>query len=210
MSSQAPVGAGQGGLSELLMKAGEPFVAAQLRHPTVIALQTGGLDDAAARFWLEQDYLFLHEEIGVLTRLAWQAPREHQRELLRMACDVMEREIPGHRALSAPFGADLDHATMTLTTRSYTRWLTDAAADYGTGLAALLSGLWGYSTLGQRLQVPAEPRFARWVESYRQPGFPALAARFGGMLDEVKPEPHRALREFLTGMAHEIAFWSVQ
>jgi len=52
---------------------------------------------------------------------------------------------------------------MGLTTLSYTRWLTDAAADYGTGLTALLSGLWGYSTLGQLLKVPPEPRFSQWV-----------------------------------------------
>jgi thiaminase/transcriptional activator TenA len=155
MSSGATVAAPRASLSARLTGAGEPFVVAQLHHPTVIALQAGDLGDAAARYWLEQDYLFLQEEIGVLTRLAWQAPRAHQHELLRLAWEVTEREIPGHRALSAPFGADLDHAAMGLTTLSYTRWLTGAAADYGTGLAALLSGLWGYSTLGQRLQVPA-------------------------------------------------------
>jgi thiaminase/transcriptional activator TenA len=202
-------GAGGGGLTGRLFEAGEPFVEAQLRHPTVTAIQAGQLADAAARYWLEQDYLFLQAEVGVLTRLAWQAPRHHQRELLRLAWDVVDQEIPGHHALSGPFGADLDHAELDLVTRSYTRWLTDAAADYGTGLAALLSGLWGYSTLGQRLEVPAEPRFRRWVESYRSPEFPALAGRFAGMVDEAGPDPDRALGAFLTGMAHEIAFWAV-
>jgi thiaminase/transcriptional activator TenA len=98
---------------------------------------------------------------------------------------------------------------MGLVTRSYTRWLTDAAADYGIGLAALLSGLWGYSTLGQRLEVPSEPRFRQWVESYQSPEFLALAARFAVMTDEAAPDPDRALCAFLTGMAHEIAFWAV-
>jgi thiaminase/transcriptional activator TenA len=209
MSGAEAEDAGPDALTRRLFDAGQPFVEAQLRHPTVIALQAGELGGAAARYWLEQDYLFLHAEIGILTRLAWQAPRPHQRELLRLAWNVEEREIPAHRALSAPFGADLDHAEMGLTTLSYTRWLTDAAADYGTGLTALLSGLWGYSTLGQLLKVPPEPRFSQWVESYRQPEFPVLAARFAGMVDEAGPDPHRALCAFLTGMAHEIAFWSV-
>jgi thiaminase/transcriptional activator TenA len=196
-------------LTRRLFEAGAPFVEAQLQHPTVTALQAGCLPDAAARYWLEQDYLFLQAEVGVLTRLAWQAPRQHQQELLRLAWNVVEREIPGHKALSAPFGPDFDQAEMGLVTRSYTRWLTEAAADYGIGLAALLSGLWGYSTLGQRLEVPSEPRFRRWVESYRSPDFPALAARFAAMTDEAGPDRDGALCAFLTGMAHEIAFWAV-
>lgn len=197
------------GLTSRLFEAGAPFVEAQLRHPTVTALQAGTLTETAARYWLEQDYLFLQAEIAVLTRLAWQAPRQHQEDLLRLAWNVVEQEIPGHKSLSEPFGADLDHAEMSLVTRSYTRWLTSAAAEYGTGLAALLSGLWGYSTLGQRLELPSEQRFKRWVESYRDPEFGAVAARFAVMVDEAAPDPDRALCAFLTGMAHEIAFWAV-
>jgi thiaminase (transcriptional activator TenA) len=196
-------------LTSRLFEAGAPFIEAHLRHPTVIALQEASLPEAAASYWLEQDYLFLQAEIGVLTRLAWQAPRRHQEELLTMAWNVMDKSIPAHRSLSEPFGADFDHAEMGLVTRSYTGWLTDAAGDYGTGLAALISGLWGYSTLGQRLEVPAEPRFKRWVESYRSPEFAALAGRFAVMVDEAAPDPARALAGFLTGMAHEIAFWAV-
>jgi thiaminase (transcriptional activator TenA) len=197
------------GLTGRLFEVGAPFVEAQLRHPTVVALQAGSLAEAAARYWLEQDYLFLQAEVAVLTRLAWQAPRQHQEDLLRLAWNVVDQEIPGHKSLSGPFGADLDHAEMGLVIRSYTGWLLGAAADYGTGLAALLSGLWGYSTLGQRLEVPAEPRFRRWVESYQAPEFAVLAARFAAMVDEAAPDPDRALGVFLTGMAHEIAFWAV-
>jgi thiaminase/transcriptional activator TenA len=184
-------------------------VAAQLQHPTVKALEAGQLPDAQARSWLEQDYLFLQQEIGVLTRLAWQAPRGQQEELLRLAWNVVAEEIPGHRELCGLFGADLAGLTMAPVTRSYTRWLTDAAADYGTGLAALLSGLWGYSSLGQRMSLPSEPRFRRWVGSYQAPEFGDLAQRFADMLDEAGPDPDRALCAFLTGMAHEIAFWAV-
>jgi thiaminase (transcriptional activator TenA) len=201
--------AGGGGLSRRLFEIGMPFVEAQLRHPTVQALEAGQLADPAARYWLEQDYLFLQEEIRVLTRLTWQAPRPHQADLLRLAWNVADEEIPNHRELSALFGADLDNAVMGPVTCSYTRWLIDAAADYGTGLTALLAGLWGYSTLGQRMALPSEPRFNRWIGTYQEPEFPVLAQRFSQMVDEAAPAPHRALCTFLTGMAHEIAFWAV-
>jgi thiaminase/transcriptional activator TenA len=196
-------------LTRRLFEIGMPFVEAQLQHPTVRALEAGQLADPAARSWLEQDYLFLQEEIRVLTRLTWQAPRQHQDDLLRLAWNVVDQEIPNHRELSALFGADLDNAQMGPVTCSYTRWLTEAAADYGNGLTALLSGLWGYSTLGQRMTLPSEPRFNRWIGTYQEPGFPALAQRFTQMVEEANPEPHRALGTFLTGMAHEIAFWTV-
>ena len=196
------------GLTKQLFEVGAPFVEAQLRHPTVRALEAGQLDDRLARWWLEQDYLFLQEEIRFLTRLTWQAPRAHQDDLLRLAWNVVDQEIPHHRELSALFDADLDRAVMAPVTRSYTSWLKDAAADYGTGLTALLSGLWGYSTLGQRMTVPAEPRFNRWVATYQDPEFRVLAQRFAHMVEEADPEPHRALGAFLTGMAHEIAFWN--
>src|SRR5207245_5337816 len=122
MTGRREGGTARAGVTGLLFEAGRPFIDAHLRHPTVEALQAGRLAAATARHWLEQDYLFLQAEVGVLTRLAWQAPRHHQHELVRLAWDVAEREIPGHKDLSGLFGADTDHAVMGLTTLSYTRW----------------------------------------------------------------------------------------
>ena len=201
--------AADAGLSQSLFEIGLPFIEAQSRHPTVRALEAGELADSAARYWLEQDYLFLQEEVRVLARLAWQAPRQHQDDLLRLAWGVIDQEIPNHREMCGLFDADLDHAEMGLATCSYTHWLMEAAADYGTGLTALLSGLWGYSTLGARMAVPSEPRFRRWIETYQAPEFPVLAQRFAQMVDEADPEPCRAADAFLSGMAHEVAFWAV-
>jgi thiaminase/transcriptional activator TenA len=59
------------------------------------------------------------------------------------------------------------------------------------------------------MSLPSEPRFRRWVGSYQAPEFGDLAQRFADMLDEAGPDPDRALCAFLTGMAHEIAFWAV-
>lgn len=196
------------GLAERMFVIGEPFIQAQLGHPTVRALEKGELPDAVARSWLAQDYLFLQEEVRVLTRLAWQAPRHHRDELLRLACNVVDQEIPNHRELCGWFGADLGDAVMGPVTSSYTRWLLDAAGDYGIGLTALLAGLWGYSILGQRMALPSEPRFKRWIETYKAPEFAPMAQRFAGMVEDADPDPDRALCTFLTGMGHEIAFWT--
>jgi len=175
----------------------------------VRALMRGSLTDAQARYWLEQDYLYLLDEVRVLARLAWQAPPDHRADLIDLAWTVIHEEIPKHVAMCQRFGAELDRAVKGPATRAYTAWLLDAAANYGVGLIALLSGLWGYSRLGQQMSVPAEPRFRDWVESYQDPAFPALARRYADMVDEVAVDPRIANATFLEGMRHALAFWEI-
>jgi len=101
-------------------------------------------------------------------------------------------------------------------TAAYTGFLLDTAADYGRGLAALLPCMWGYSTLGRMLaeHPPAEQRYARWVGTYADPGFAALAARCAQMLDEAHAEglvdEQSATDAFDEAMQHEVAFWDVR
>jgi thiaminase (transcriptional activator TenA) len=194
-------------LSDRLFEVGMPFIDRHERHPTVLGLTSGTLDERVARAWLEQDYLYLVEEIRVLARLAWLAPRAHQDHLIELAWRVIHEEIPNHEAMAAPFRPDLAHAQMGAACRAYAEWLIDAAADYGLGLVALLSGLWAYSTLGQRLSLPEEPRFCVWVASYQSPEFAPLARRFAAMVDESPIDPGKAVEVFLTGLEHGIEFW---
>jgi thiaminase (transcriptional activator TenA) len=175
----------------------------------VRALMHGTLTDAHARYWLEQDYLYLLDETRVLARLAWQAPATHRADLIDLAWNVIHEELPKHIAMCRRFGAELDRAEKGPATTSYTTWLLDTAADYGTGMVALLSGLWGYSRLGQRMTVPTEPRFREWVTSYQDPDFPALARRYADMVDELTVNPRTATATFVEGMRHALAFWAI-
>lgn len=197
-------------LSDDLIALGTPLLDEQLDHPTVQGIARGDLDPAVFRSWLEQDYLFLLDYVRVFCRLAAQAPDDHVGDLVDLAHSTFHDELDLHRSLSAEFGADLEGASKGPACEAYTRFLLQAAAgDYGTGLAALLPCMWGYSTLGQRMSVPAEPRYRRWVESYADPAFATLAARCAQMLDEAAPDRAAAERAFLSGMRHELAFWDV-
>jgi thiaminase/transcriptional activator TenA len=196
-------------LSAELRTIGRPLLDQQLAHPTVQGIAAGDLDETMFRSWLEQDYLFLLDYARVFSRLAWQAPDGHLTDLVDLAWETLHGELELHRSLAASFGADLESATMGPACAAYTRFLLDAAADYGIGLAALYPCMWGYSTLGQQLPMPDEPRYRRWVETYADPAFAALAARCGEMLDEAAPDPDRARAAFLAGMEHELAFWDV-
>ncbi|WP_433514263.1 TenA family protein [Nonomuraea sp. CA-143628] len=197
------------GISEKLHAAGRPLLDAQLAHPTVVGIGRGDLAEPVFRSWLEQDYLFLLDYVRVFARLAWQAPAAHLGDLVDLAHTTFHDELSLHRELSASFGADLESARKGPACAAYTAFLLESAADYGEGLAALYPCMWGYSQLGQRLELPAEPRYRRWVETYADPGFAALTVRIAEMIDQADPEPARAEALFREGMAHELAFWDV-
>ncbi|HEY9388941.1 MAG TPA: TenA family protein [Mycobacteriales bacterium] len=205
-------------LSQQLTERGLPAVREQQNHPTVAGIARGDLDPAVFRSWLEQDHLFLGDYVRVLARLAGQAPvgrPDHLGDLLDLAHSTWHDELALHRSLAAEFGADLAGARPGPACRAYTGFLFDACADYGRGLAALLPCMWGYSTLGRRLaeHPPTEPRYARWVASYADPGFAAQAARCAQMVDEAHHDglldEATATAAFDQAMAHELAFWSL-
>jgi len=203
-------------LSQRLTERGLPSVRAQAAHPTVAGIARGDLDPAVFRSWLEQDYLFLLDYVRVFARLAWQAPDGHLGDLVDLAHSTWHEELALHRSLAAEFDADLFGAVAGPATAAYTGFLLDTAADYGRGLAALLPCIWGYSTLGRMLaeHPPAEQRYARWVGTYADPGFAALAARCAQMLDEAHAEglvdEQSATDAFDEAMQHEVAFWDVR
>ncbi|MFC9787884.1 TenA family protein [Rhodococcus sp. NPDC127528] len=199
-------------LSTRLQELGRPLLAQQLAHPTVAGIARGDLDPAVFRSWLEQDYLYLLDYTRVFTRLAWQAPDGHLGYLVDLAHSTLHEELSLHRELSEPFGARFDSAVKSPQCEAYTGFLLDAASDYGRGLAALLPCMWGYSQLGIALaeHPPADPRYRRWVDTYADPGFAALADRCAAMLDEADPDPAVAEAAFMSAMRHELAFWDAR
>jgi thiaminase/transcriptional activator TenA len=198
-------------LSARLEELGLPLVEEQLEHPTVAGIARGDLDEAVFRSWLEQDHLFLLDYVRVFSRLAWQAPAAHLGDLVDLAHSTFHEELSLHRSLAGEFGADLGGVHKGPACAAYTSFLLNAAASYGEGLAALYPCMWGYSRLGAVLagSPPEEPRFRRWVDTYADPGFAALARRCAQMLDEAAPDQGRAEALFLEGMRHEVAFWDV-
>ena len=203
-------------LSQRLAERGLPSVQAQAAHPTVAGIARGDLDPAVFRDWLEQDYLFLLDYVRVFARLAWQAPDGHLGDLVDLAHSTWHDELALHRSLAAEFDADLFGAVAGPATAAYTGFLLAAAEDYGRGLAALLPCMWGYSTLGRMLaeHPPSDERYARWVATYADPGFAALADRCAQMLDEAHAEglvdEQTATDAFDAAMRHELAFWDVR
>jgi thiaminase (transcriptional activator TenA) len=212
------------GLSQHLFALGRPNLERQLAHPTVRGIATGDLDPTRFRSWLVQDYLFLLDYVRLFALAAARAPNtDTLGRLVDLAHSTFHEELSLHRAYAAEFGlaeVDLDQAEKSPTCAAYTDFLlrTAATAEFAEVLAALLPCMWGYAELGRALAatgLPAEPRYRRWIQTYADPGFAALAAWCADLLDrtaEGLPAARLAAceRAFLTSLRHELAFWDAE
>jgi thiaminase (transcriptional activator TenA) len=208
------------GLSQHLFAVGRPYLERQLAHPTVRGIAAGDLEPARFRSWLVQDYLFLLDYVRLFALTAARAPDpDTLGRLVDLAHATFHQELSLHRAYAAEFGlaqADLDRAEKSPQCAAYTDFLlrTAATGEFAEVLAALLPCMWGYSELGRALAatgLPTEPRYRRWIETYADPDFTALAAWCADLMDRSAdglPAARLAAceRAFLTSLRHELAF----
>jgi thiaminase/transcriptional activator TenA len=209
------------GFSAELRSAAEDLWQAQHDHPAVRGIGDGSLPVEAFARYVRQDYLFLIDYARVLAFGAARAPDlETMRRFADLAQAILGTEMDLHRAFAAELGIgeqELEAERPAPETSVYTDFLVRIAAtgDFGELAAALLPCMWGYAEVGQRLAargLPAEPRYARWIETYASEDFAALAAWCRGLVDRLAAEAGEAGRErmrraFLTCSRHELGFW---
>jgi thiaminase/transcriptional activator TenA len=176
------------GLSQRLVALGRPNLERQLAHPTMRGIAAGDLEPERFRAWLVQDYLFLLDYVRLFALAAARAPdTDTLGRLVDLAHATFHQELSLHRAYAADFGlgeVDPARAEKSPVCAAYTEFLlrTAATADFAEVLAALLPCMWGYSELGRSMAeagLPADPRYQRWIETYADPAFAALAAGIG-------------------------------
>ena len=207
--------------SDELRAAADPLWQAQHDHPVVRGIGDGSLPvDLFARF-IRQDYLFLIEYARLLALGAARAPDlATMRRLSELAQAILVEEMDLHRSLAADFGvtpAELEAERPALETSAYTDFLvrTAATGDFAELAAALLPCMWGYAEVGARLVergLPADERYARWVQTYASPEFTALADWCRGLVDGLaqglgEQGRERMRRAFLACSRHELRFW---
>jgi thiaminase/transcriptional activator TenA len=199
----------------------EPIWRAQHEHPFVRGIGDGTLEVERFKHWVRQDYLFLVEYCRLFGLAAARAP---DLETIGRFADLLQAtartEMDLHRAYAREFGiseAELEREPMGPTTRAYTDFLLRVAAigDFAELVAALLPCMWGFSEIGRELKsrgLPAEPRYAQWVEMYADPEFAALTEWCRELIDRLAdgaPEAQRRRMEeaFVTSSRYEWQFW---
>jgi len=200
--------------SEEARRAAEPIWLAQHQHPFVQGIGDGTLPAERFRHFLAQDRIFLGRYGRALAFAGARAPEGLSGRLVDLAHRILEAEA-GFLATYP----DVDRAAMTPTTRAYTDFLLASAAtgSLGEAVAAVLPCSWGYSELGQALAargLPAEERYARWIEFYASPEFAATGDWLRAAADELagagdEAERGRMREAFLWSSWHELAFWQM-
>ena len=206
-----------------LRERAEPIWHAQLEHPFVRGIGDGTLPLDRFAHWVRQDYRFLVEYCRLFGLAAARAPDLDT--LVRFA-DLLQAtartEMDLHRAFAREFGigeADLEREPMAPTTRAYTDFLLRVAAtgDFAELTAALLPCMWGFAEIGQALRargLPADPRYAKWIEAYADPEFARLAEWCRSLVDRLaegasSTQEARLLDAFLTSSRYEYLFWEM-
>ena len=206
-----------------LRERAEPIWHAQLEHPFVRGIGDGTLPLDRFAHWVRQDYRFLVEYCRLFGLAAARAPDLDT--LVRFA-DLLQAtartEMDLHRAFAREFGigeADLEREPMAPTTRAYTDFLLRVAAtgDFAELTAALLPCMWGFAEIGQALRargLPADPRYAKWIEAFADPEFARLAEGCRSLVDRLAEgaspvQEARLLDAFLTSSRYEYLFWEM-
>jgi thiaminase/transcriptional activator TenA len=206
---------------EQLRALAAPIWEAQHAHPFVRGIGDGTLPLDRFVYWVRQDYRFLIEYCRLFGLAAARAPDlatlTRFAELLHATATV---EMALHRGYAKELGiseADLEAEPLQPATRAYTDFLLRVAAlgDFAEVAAALLPCMGGFSEIGQRLRaqgLPAEPRYATWIQTYADPEFAALADWCRDLVDRLgqvaSPDQRARMADaFLTSSRHELRFW---
>ncbi|MFB6114154.1 MAG: thiaminase II [Halodesulfurarchaeum sp.] len=199
----------------------DPIWDAILDHPMVVALGDGTLEEEPFRYWVRQDYLYLIEYARVFAHGATKAPDlDRMGTLAELLESTIHTEMDLHREYAAEFGiseSELEATEPSPTTRAYTDFLvrTAATGTFGDLVAALLPCMWGFNETGNRLAadgLPADDRYAEWIEMYTGEEFTELTQWCKGLMDDVadgarEDELSRYRDLFRTSARYEYRFW---
>ncbi len=193
----------------------------QHAHPFVTGIGDGSLPEAAFRFYVRQDYVFLIDYGRLLALGAARAPRlAWMRRFAALAQAILETEMDLHRAHAAAWGisaVELEGEEAAPATSGYVDFLlrTAALGDFAELAAALLPCMWGYAEIGERLAARPRPPhrlYQQWIDTYAGDEFQQLAVWSRELVDAVAGEltgagHDRMRRAFLASSRHELAFW---
>ena len=194
------------------LRAAAPSWDAALAHPFVRGLGDGSLDEAAFRFYIRQDYLFLIDYGRLLSLGAARAPRlSWMRTFAALASSVLETEMALHREFAARWGVVGSRVRASRRPRppptatsccARRRWATSRELA-----AAVLPCMWSYAEIGASLSSSASSdRYREWIDMYASSEF----ARAGGVgaVGGRRGRPATGMEAaFEASCAHEVAFW---
>lgn len=200
-----------------------PVYDAITEHPFLQGLVSGELPEAAFRFYVVQDALYLRTFARGLALLGSRAPDD---DALMMLCDHAKNAIVVERALHAGFLSQWDltmeavlATEMAPTCQAYTGFLLKTAhrGSYFDGLCAFLPCYWIYLKVGQALvpQGSPHPLYQQWIDCYAGDAFRTVVEEMLGLVN-AEAERGKSETDLDAGLAlghqaarYEFSFWDM-
>ena len=169
---------------------------AYTEHPFTNAMADGSLAEAAFRYYLVQDYLFLIEFARAYALAIYKSPGlADMREQAAGLSAILDVEMDLHVKLCAGWGlspADIEQAPPAVEMLAYTRYVLDAGmrGDLLALKVALAPCVIGYAEIAARLAVrpgadaPANP-YRVWIAEYAGAPYQQVAAHARAQLDDL-------------------------
>ncbi|MEM9027614.1 MAG: thiaminase II [Pseudomonadota bacterium] len=169
---------------------------AYTEHPFTNAMADGSLPEAAFRYYLVQDYLFLIEFARAYALAAYKAPSlADLRKAAAGVSAIIDVEMDLHVTLCQGWGLsadDLEQAPAAAETLAYTRYVLDAGmrGDLLALKTALSPCVIGYAEIASRLAtrpgaLSDDNPYAVWIAEYSGAGYREVAAQAEAHLDDL-------------------------
>jgi thiaminase/transcriptional activator TenA len=194
--------------------------AAILRHPFVQGLTSGGLPEAAFRFYVVQDALYLRDFARSLAVASARSPEDRWCEMFAdhaKTALVVERSL--HEGFFGEWGlteAQVLATPLAPTNLAYTSYLLRVAyaEPFEELLGALLPCYWIYHEVGKHLEAGGSPSplYQRWIATYASAEFAEVVRRVLDVTDAAVADlsaarRDRVRRHFVTTSRYEWMFW---
>jgi len=199
---------------------------AYTEHAFTAGLADGTLPEAAFRFYLVQDYLFLIEFARAYALAVYKSPRlADMREAASGLAAILDVEMNLHVKLCAGWGlpaGELERAAPAPEMLAYTRYVLDAGmrGDLLSLKVALAPCVIGYAEIATRLAerpgaCTAANRYSVWINEYAGGPYQEVAANARAHLDRLADRYATPAREaeliaiFKEATRLETEFWEM-
>ncbi len=206
--------------SEELWRSIADIYAAILHHPFLRGLTSGDLPEAAFRFYVVQDALYLRDYARSLAVAAARSPEDRWCEMFAehtKTALVVERAL--HESFFAQWGLTAEQVLATPlapTNLAYTSYLLRVAyaEPFEELLGALLPCYWIYNDVGKHLEAAGSPSelYRRWIATYASDEFSEVVQQVRDVTDAAVADLPlarlaRVQRHFVTTSRYEWMFW---
>jgi thiaminase (transcriptional activator TenA) len=193
-----------------------------LAHPFITGLTDGSLPEAAFRFYVVQDALYLTRYARALSICAARAPQERD---IAMFSEHASGAIAVERSLHEEFFADFALSTeevaatpLAPTNLAYTSYLLATAygGSFAEALGAVLPCYWIYWEVGKALidRGSPHPHYRRWIDTYGGESFAGIVGDVLALTERIGQELSATERQAMTAHVvitsrYEWMFWDM-